>query len=79
MLKLEAIMGKEDKNRAKTSRTKSLAEEIARLEEKHEVLEERLQELDQHKFLTSDEQRERKTIQKQKLQLKDKLRTLMAR
>jgi len=46
-------------------------EEFRRLEEEHRRLEEALAEIDRKRFLTSDEEIERKRIQKQKLRNKD--------
>lgn len=46
-------------------------EEFRRLEEEHRKLESALAEIDKKRFLTSDEEIERKRIQKQKLRNKD--------
>ncbi len=46
-------------------------EEFKRLEEEHRRLEETLSQIDKKKFLTADEEIERKKIQKQKLRNKD--------
>ncbi|GAB4540925.1 MAG: DUF465 domain-containing protein [Thermodesulfovibrionia bacterium] len=46
-------------------------EEFRRLADEHKRLEEALAEIDKKRFLTSDEEIERKRIQKQKLRNKD--------
>lgn len=47
------------------------SEEFKKLEEEHRRLEETLAQIDKKKFLTADEEIERKKIQKQKLRSKD--------
>ncbi len=53
--------------------------QIAELRRLHQRLESRLQELDSHVALTSDEQVERKRIQKMKLYYKDRILILTKR
>lgn len=52
-------------------------EEYKKIEEEHKKLELTLDELKKKKYLTADEDVERKKIQKQKLQYKDKLAQLI--
>jgi hypothetical protein len=54
----------------------SAADRIERLRGEHEELERRLAALDDHVYLTPDEQLERRRIQKLKLQKKDQLHAL---
>ncbi|MEW6409312.1 MAG: DUF465 domain-containing protein [Nitrospirota bacterium] len=49
------------------------SEEYRRLEEEHKNLEEMLSEIDKRKFLSTEEEIERKRIQKQKLLKKDRM------
>ena len=51
--------------------------EFRHLEEEHRALEARLSELDNKHFLTSEEEREIKTIKKQKLIKKDRMAELI--
>ena len=53
--------------------------ELSKLQSEHNELETRLAQLDGHIYLTPDEQVERKTIQKMKLRLKDRIHTLGAK
>ncbi|MBI4654269.1 MAG: DUF465 domain-containing protein [Nitrospirae bacterium] len=48
-------------------------EEYRKFDKEHRSLEERLAEIDKKKYLTSGEEVERKSIQKQKLARKDKM------
>ncbi len=48
-------------------------EEFIKLEVEHKQLEETLREIDKKKYLTPEEEIERKNIQKQKLQVKDRM------
>jgi hypothetical protein len=48
-----------------------------KLYEEHRLLDQQLQALDQCTFLTSEQERERKTIQKMKLSTKDEMNHLM--
>lgn len=52
-------------------------EEFRRLEEEHRRLEENLAEVDRKKFLSAEEEFERKNIQKQKLKNKDLMAELI--
>ncbi len=52
-------------------------DEFKRLEEEHRELEETLARIDKKKFLTADEEIERKKIQKQKLRNKDLMAILI--
>lgn len=52
-------------------------EEFKRLEEEHKRLKQCLAEIDKKRFLTADEEIERKKIQKQKLQQKDRMAELI--
>lgn len=50
--------------------------EFRKLYEEHSVLKDRVEELNRMKFLTTDQEAEKKKIQRHKLQLKDKLATI---
>ncbi len=50
--------------------------QLVQLQDEHAALELRLEQLDALIYLTPDEQLERKTIQKQKLRLKDRMTSL---
>jgi len=52
-------------------------ENFRRLEEEHKMLKETLAEMDKKKHHTTDEEIERKKIQKQKLKVKDSLAVLI--
>lgn len=52
-------------------------EEFRRLEEEHKRLEENLAQVDRKKFLSAEEEIERKNIQKQKLKKKDLMAELI--
>lgn len=52
-------------------------EEFKKLEEEHKKLEDTLNDIDKKKYLTPEEEVVRKTIQKQKLQFKDKMAELV--
>ena len=52
-------------------------EEYKNLEEEHKRLEQSLKEMNKKKYLTPDEEIERKKIQKQKLQYKDRMARLV--
>jgi uncharacterized protein YdcH (DUF465 family) len=52
-------------------------EEFRKLEEEHKKLEQSLDEIIKKKYLTADEEVEKKTIQKQKLQFKDRMAELI--
>lgn len=52
-------------------------EEYKKIEEEHKKLEQTLDELNRKKYLTPDEDVERKKIQKQKLHFKDKMAELI--
>lgn len=56
----------------------TVEEKISELRERHRSLDKRLQELDSQISLTSDEQLERKRIQKMKLLCKDQIALLQA-
>jgi uncharacterized protein len=51
--------------------------EFRRLAEKHRELDRKIGEFDRIYYLTSEQERKRKDLQKQKLALKDRLYTLM--
>ena len=51
-------------------------ETVTQLKQKHQKLEQRLEELNQLVYLTPEEQKERKEIQKLKLLMKDKVASL---
>ncbi|HSB68317.1 MAG TPA: DUF465 domain-containing protein [Candidatus Methylomirabilis sp.] len=51
--------------------------EFRRLAEKHRALDAKVAELDRIYYLTSEQERKRKDLQKQKLALKDRLAVLM--
>ncbi|MBL7032352.1 MAG: DUF465 domain-containing protein [Nitrospira sp.] len=48
-------------------------EEFKKIEEEHKKLEESLADIDKKKYLTPEDEMERKNIQKQKLQFKDQM------
>jgi hypothetical protein len=52
-------------------------EEFKKLDEEHKRLKQCLAEIDKKRFLTADEEIERKKIQKQKLQRKDRMAELI--
>jgi hypothetical protein len=52
-------------------------EEYKKLEEKHKKLEQHLAEINKKRFLTTEEEVEKKKIQKQKLQYKDRMAELI--
>ena len=52
-------------------------EEYKKLEEEHRKLEHFLDEMNKKKYLTGDEEIEKKNIQKQKLQYKDRMAQLI--
>ena len=52
-------------------------DEFRKLEDEHKRLEITLADIDKKKHLTAEEEIERKTIQKQKLQFKDKMAELV--
>lgn len=52
-------------------------EEYKRLDEEHRLFKIRLAEIDKKKFLTTEEETERKIIQKQKLTQKDRMAALI--
>ncbi len=52
-------------------------EEYAKIEEEHKQLGQTLDEILKKKYLSADEEVEKKTIQKQKLQLKDRMAQLI--
>ncbi len=52
-------------------------EEYARIEEEHKKLGQTLDEILKKKYLSADEEVEKKTMQKQKLQLKDRMAQLV--
>ncbi|HDH05729.1 MAG TPA: DUF465 domain-containing protein [Nitrospirae bacterium] len=52
-------------------------EEYKNLEEEHKRLEQSLKEMNKKKYLTPDDEIERKKIQKQKLQYKDRMARLV--
>ena len=51
--------------------------EFRKLEDEHKRLEVTLADIDKKKYLTAEEEMERKNIQKQKLQFKDKMAELV--
>ncbi len=59
----------------KTLRTES--KEFKKLEEEHKKLEESLNGIDKKKYLSPEEEMARKNIQKQKLQFKDRMASLV--
>ena len=52
-------------------------DEFRKLEDEHKRLEITLADIDKKKYLTAEEEMERKNIQKQKLQFKDKMAELV--
>lgn len=52
---------------------------LEKLQSQHQQAEQRLKELDRHVWLSPDEQIELARLKKEKLQLKDRMRNLMAR
>ncbi|GBD96631.1 MAG TPA: DUF465 domain-containing protein [Nitrospirae bacterium] len=52
-------------------------EEYRKIEEEHKRLEQSLEDINKKKYLTPDEEIERKKIQKQKLQYKDRMARLI--
>jgi len=52
-------------------------DEFRKLEDEHRRLEITLADIDKKKYLTAEEEMERKNIQKQKLQFKDKMAELV--
>ena len=52
-------------------------EEYKKIEEEHKRLEQSLEDINKKKYLTPDEEIERKKIQKQKLQYKDRMARLL--
>lgn len=54
----------------------TLTEEIDRLKQEHMDLKDRLTDLSNHRYLTSDQQFERRELQKRKLLVKDRILTL---
>ena len=53
------------------------SEEFRRLEEKHQKYEQQLAEIESHTFLTPEQKREKQTIKKMKLQVKDKMQEII--
>lgn len=53
------------------------SDEFKKIEEEHRKLEESLEEINKKKYLTADEEIEKKKIQKQKLQFKDRMAELI--
>ncbi len=53
--------------------SKNENEEYKKLKEEHKKLEQSLEEINKKKYLTPDEEIEKKRIQKQKLQFKDRM------
>ena len=66
----------EARTRAGIDDSKDLPIEIERLRSEHRELEERLEELNRHVYLTPGEQLEAHEIKKQKLRKKDRIREL---
>ena len=52
-------------------------EDFRRLEEKHHKYEQQLEEIESHAFLTPEQKREKQTIKKMKLQVKDKMQEII--
>lgn len=53
------------------------SEEFRKLEQEHKMLEETLDEISKKKYLTTEEELQKKQIQKQKLQFKDRMAQLV--
>ena len=60
-----------------TKKLRSENEEFKKLEEEHKKLDRYLDELIKKKYLSSDEEIEKKNIQKKKLQFKDRMAQLI--
>ncbi|MBI5408878.1 MAG: DUF465 domain-containing protein [Nitrospirae bacterium] len=56
---------------------RSESEEYRRVEEEHRKLDKALEELNRKRYLSSDEEVEKKKMQKQKLQYKDRMAELI--
>ena len=53
------------------------SEEFRRIEEEHRALDERIAEMDKNRYLTTEEEMERKKLQKKKLAMKDQMAELI--
>lgn len=62
---------------ASVDRAKRENEEFRQLVEEHQALERQLEELNKHRYLTSDQEIERKNLQKQKLVKKDRMAAIL--
>lgn len=52
-------------------------EEFKKIEEEHRSLDEKICEMDKNRYLSSEEEMERKSLQKQKLAMKDQMAVLI--
>lgn len=65
------------KDKEIVSKLRNENEEYRKLEEEHRKLEQSLEEITKKKYLTPDEEVEKKKIQKKKLQYKDRMAQLI--
>jgi uncharacterized protein YdcH (DUF465 family) len=63
---------------ALVDRAKRENEEFRQLVEEHQALEQQLEELNKLRYLTSDQEFERKNLQKQKLLKKDRMAAILS-
>ncbi|MFQ6672380.1 MAG: DUF465 domain-containing protein [Candidatus Tectimicrobiota bacterium] len=62
---------------ALVERVKQENEEFRQLLEEHQALERQLKELNRHRYLTADQEVERKTLKKRKLRKKDRMAAIL--
>ncbi|MFQ5893343.1 MAG: DUF465 domain-containing protein [Nitrospinota bacterium] len=62
---------------ALVERVKQENEEFRQLLEEHQALERQLEELNRHRYLTADQEVERKTLKKRKLRKKDRMAAIL--
>jgi len=68
----------EDKDLESVAKLRRESEEFVRLESEHAILKKRVDEVEKSKYLSPDEEIQKKELQKKKLRLKDQIMRMVA-